>query len=183
LNLAMSGSLTKKQRALVKELKEMRALLDLDFERISDYPSDARTVKLQVMRNKIVRGQVIVWYTLIDEFLANRICRFFFGRTRSFPQLWRTKRFRLFNHHVIEQLSLLEKLRLVKAIDKLPKAISSDIESLNNLRNGLAHSFFPENLRSAKPIWKGKDVFSLDGITRLDADMQAAFNYFWPDEI
>ena len=125
---------------------------------------------------------MIVWYTLIDEFLANRICRFFFGRKHSFPQLWRTRRFQLFNHHIIEQLSLLEKHRLVKAINPLPKGISRDIETLNNLRNGLAHSFFPENLRSAKPIWKGKDIFTIEGITLLDADMQAIFQYFWPSE-
>jgi hypothetical protein len=123
-----------------------------------------------------------VWYTLIDEFLANRICRYFFGRKRSFPELWRTKRFQLFNHHVIEQLSLLEKHRLAKAIRSLPKPVSRDIEALNILRNGLAHSFFPENLKSAKPIWKGKDIFTLEGITQLDTDMQALFTFFWPGE-
>jgi hypothetical protein len=42
------------------------------------------------------------------------------------------------------------KLRLVKAI----------IEPLNAVRNGLTHAFFPENLRSSKPIWNGKDIFT-----------------------
>ena len=53
----MSTSLTKKQRSLVRELKDIRALLELDFEHIDEYPNDARTVKLQVMRNKIIRDK------------------------------------------------------------------------------------------------------------------------------
>src|SRR2546427_6840671 len=175
-------ALTRKQRALVSDLREMRDLMLLNFERIEDSPPKWRTTYLLLMRSKLVRGQVIVSYTLIDEFLANRICRFFFGKKRSFPALWRTKKFQLFNYHVIEVLSLLEKLRLAKAIAPTPKPIAKDIENLNALRNGLAHSFFPENLRFAKPVWKGKDVFSLDGFRRFDEDMQGVFDHFRGDE-
>src|SRR2546427_13161290 len=175
-------ALTRKQRALVSDLREMRDLMLLNFERIEDSPPKWRTTYLLLMRNKLVRGQVIVSYTLIDEFLANRICRFFFGRRRSFPDLWRTKRFQLFNYHVVEEMSLLAKLRLARAIGPIPKPIAKDIDSLNALRNGLAHSLFPENRRSAKPVWKGKDVFSLDGFRRFDEDMQGVFDHFRSDE-
>ena len=174
-------ALTKQQRALVAELDEMRELMLLNYEQIEDYPPESRTTYLLLMRNKLVRGQVVVSYTLIDEFLANRICRFFFSRKRSFPELWKTKRFRLFNHYVVESLSLLEKLRFGKAIQEIPKAIAKDIESLNVLRNGLAHSFFPENLRSSKPVWKGEDVFTIVGFRRFHADMQRVFDHFRGD--
>jgi hypothetical protein len=178
----MPSVLTKKQRALISELTQIRDLLELDFERIEDCKAESRTIRLLVMRNKLVRGQVIVWYTLVDEFLTNRICRFFFGKRRSSIHLWRTKRFKLFNYHVIERLSLLAKLSLAKAISPIPKAVAADIEQLNALRNGLAHAFFPENLRSAKPVWKGKDVFTIDGLRRLELDLQNVFAYFVRDE-
>ncbi len=178
----MASLLTRKQRVLVSELREIRNLLELNFDKIIDYRPESRTIRLLVMRDKLVRGQVIVWYTLVDELLTNRICRYFFGRKRSFPQLWRTKRFQLFNYHVIEQLSLLSKLRLVKAISPIPKPLAAHIEKLNVLRNGLAHSFFPENLRSARPMWKGRDVFSIGGLRGLEADLQVVFAHFLPDE-
>jgi hypothetical protein len=178
----MPSRLTKKQRALVAELREMRDLMQLDFEDIGTTALEDRTTALLVMRNKLVRGHVVVWYTLIDEFLTNRVCRFFFGKKRSFPALWRTKRFTFFNYYVIEQMSLLPKLRLVKAASGIPKGIAADIERLNMLRNGLAHSFFPENLRSAKPLWKGKNVFGLDGFKQLHADAHKIFAHFREDE-
>lgn len=68
---------------------------------------------------------------------------FFFGHKRSFIELWKTKLFKLFNYHVLEELSLMAKLRFVKSISKVPKSVAADIERLNALRNGLAHAFFP----------------------------------------
>jgi hypothetical protein len=50
----------------------------------------------------------------------------------------------------------MAKLRFVKSLSKVPKAVASDIERLNALRNGLAHAFFPENLKKSKPEWNGK---------------------------
>jgi len=119
-------------------------------------------------------------YTLVDELLNSRIARYFFGRSRTFPQLWRTKRFTVFNHHVLEELSLLKKLRLVQAVSRVPGPIVKDIERLNALRNGLAHAFFPENLTSARPQWKGKSILSTEVVERFAEDMYAVFDYFMP---
>jgi hypothetical protein len=52
----------------------------------------------------------------MDEFLNMRICHYFFGKKRNFPQLWRTKRFRLFNHFLLDKIYLLQKLELVGSI-------------------------------------------------------------------
>jgi hypothetical protein len=170
--------LTRKQRSLVRELEEICAEFNFDYQNISAYQADQRTAYLEAARDKIVRGQVIIWYTLVDEFLSNEICHYYFGRKRSFPQLWRTKRFQLFNYHVVEELHLMQKLRHVRAFHKVPSGIAADIGRLNALRNGLAHALFPENLRKTQPKWKGQDIFSLAGLKTLHADFEKIAEFF-----
>ena len=171
-------TLTKKQKTLIKEIEEINSLLSLDYQNILEYDKDGRTTYLEVAKQKIIRGQIITWYTLVDEFLNMELCHYFFGKKRNFIYLWRTKKFQNFNYYVLEELYLLQKLRFVKTIKKIPKGISSDIEKLNFLRNGLAHSFFPDNLKKAKPIYKGKHVFTLEGLKLLKQDFDEIFNYF-----
>lgn len=170
--------LTAKQRRLVRDIDQIAEIFGLDYRDIRRYERDARTPVLEVMKNKLVRGQVILWYALIDEFLNNKICHYYFGRKRSFPKLWKTKAFQRFNHFMLEELYPLQKLRLVNAIRKVPKSIARDIEALNVLRNGLAHAYFPENLRKSKPHWKGHNIFSVEGAQRFQADMFALSDYF-----
>jgi hypothetical protein len=171
--------LTRKQKALVKELRELAEAFNLDYENILSYEPEARTATLKLMRDKIVRAQVLMWYTLVDECLNNAICHYFFGRKRSFPALWKTKHFQVFNYYILEELYLLPKLHLVKAIRKVPNSVSNDILALNTLRNAVAHAFFPENLRKAKPLWKGKNIFSSEGASVFQADMHKLADYFW----
>ncbi len=170
--------LTRLQRSLLVELAEIAELARLDYANILDYDSEERTPRLRLMKNQIVRSQIIADYTFVDEMLGSAICHYFFGKKMGFIKLWRTKKFRTFNYYVLEVLSLTEKLRFVKAITKVPKPVAADIEALNALRNGLAHAFFPENLRSAKPIYKGKDIFSRDGLKRFIEDMSRVSNFF-----
>lgn len=120
--------------------------------------------------------------TGVDEFLNTRIAHFFFGKKRPFWNLWRNKRFKLFNYHVLEELSLLKKLQLVRAISPLPNRIREDIERLNALRNGIAHAFFPENLKKSKPAWKGKGIFTPMGIERYQQDIRVVVDYFLPGD-
>ena len=170
--------LTKKQKELVDELNQLFEWCNLDYHNIENYEPEFRTTYLTMIRNQIIRSHVIMDYTLVDEFLNCEICRYQFGKKRGFQQLWRTKKFQRFNHHVIEGLSLLQKLRYVKSFVKIPQKIVADIERLNSLRNGLVHSFFPENLRSSKPLWKGKKIFSLDGVKSFSFDMQKIKDFF-----
>jgi hypothetical protein len=172
------AALTRLQKKLLAEVTEIAELSRVDYENILDYDEEQRTVRLQMMKNQIVRSQVIWDYTYVDELLGAAICHYFFGKKRGFIKLWKTKRFKNFNHYILEVLSLTEKLRLVKAIHKVPKSVAADIEALNALRNGLAHAFFPENLRSSKPIYKGKDIFSREGLERFIEDMGKVSTFF-----
>jgi hypothetical protein len=171
-------ALTRLQKRLLTDVTDIAALCRVDYDNILDYDPEERTVRLRMMKNQIVRSEVIWDYTYVDEMLGMAICHYFFGRKRGFIRLWKTKKFKNFNHYILEVLSLTEKLRLVKAIYKIPRSIAADIEALNVLRNGLAHSFFPENLRSSKPIYKGKDIFGREGLERFVEDMGKMSRFF-----
>jgi hypothetical protein len=121
--MASSDRLTKKQHNLLLELHALAELFGLDYPNITEYEREAKTPFLEVMKNKLVRAHVIMWYTLVDEYLNNEICRYYFGKKRTFPQLGKTKRFKIFNHHILEELYPLQKIRLVKAFRSLPQGI------------------------------------------------------------
>jgi hypothetical protein len=168
------------QRRLVKEIEKLNELFFLNPRTIVEHATPAyRTARLILARNQIVRGQIVMAYVLVDEYLNCSIARYFFGRT-DFQRLWRRKPFQLFNYHVLEELSLLKKLQFVRAVSRLPNSVREDIERLNALRNGIAHAFFPENLKRSRPMWKGISVFSIEGATRFEADMRRIVNYFAP---
>jgi hypothetical protein len=172
------ASLTRKQKGLIKELRKLYDLSSLDFYDIEAYPKNQRTVRLELMKRAAVRQEVVTVYTLIDEYLASELCIHFFGVRKSFPDLWKTKRFQLFNAHFLEELSLIPKFRYVKSLRRIPRSIAADIERLNALRNAVAHSFFPENVKRSRAEWKGKSVFSLEGIERFTQDIYEVKSFF-----
>ena len=170
--------LTKKQRELVGELRHLMSNLLLDPDEIvREVEQKSRTTYLELAKDQVIRSAVILKYVLMDEFLSAIICWHYFGKKSGFPQLWRTKRFKSFNYFILEKLYLLQKLDLVKSTHKIPSWVSSDLAALNELRNGIAHSFFPQN-RRRKPEWKGQSVFSGPGIDRFLKDMQKLSDFF-----
>lgn len=171
--------LTKKQKDLVEEIGYLTSILGLDPDDIIDDISDpkARTTFLELAKDQIIRSAVILKYVWMDEFLNAVICWYYFGKKRPFPQLWKSKRFKSFNYYILERLYLLQKLDLVKSIHNIPKWVNSDLAALNELRNGIAHSLFPQN-RRRKPEWKGQNVFMRSGYDRFLADMEKLNNFF-----
>jgi hypothetical protein len=170
--------LTRQQQRLVRGLDEIVVRLGMNYREISECEPAERTPRLKLVRDHLVRGEIVLGYTFIDECLNALLCDHFFGRKRSHQKLWRIKRFRNFNYFFLEKLSLMEKLAYVRTIREVPRSIRRDIEQLNNLRNGIAHAFFPENLRSAKPKWKGMDIFSVDGVNLFMDDLSDIDDYF-----
>lgn len=176
-----TDSLTKKQKNLVAELEKVSELLGLDWRKIKGYDRDSRTPHLERMKRHLIIGEVVMQYTLIDEYLNVALCHHFFGRKKSLIKLWKTKKFQNFNYNILEGLFLVEKLRYVKSFKKIPKGIAKDIEQINVLRNGLAHAFFPENLKRSKPIYKGSSIFTFEGIERFVEDMSEISEFFVRD--
>ena len=60
-------------------------MFGLDYPNITEYEREARTPFLEVMKNKLVRARVIMSYMLIDEYLNNEICRYYFFANRTLP--------------------------------------------------------------------------------------------------
>jgi hypothetical protein len=112
---------------------------------------------------------------------------------KAFMKLWKTKKFERFNYFILEKMSLMEKLAFVKDVYLVPKAIAAEIETINAIRNALAHAFFPENLRAyrtkhgsafrklAGPHYKGIDIFTLDGIDRFLDDSRRVVQFLITD--
>jgi len=174
----VSDALSKKQKALLRELEELNELLGLDWRGIKQYERGARTAHLERIKRHLIIGEVVMQYTLIDEHLNMQLCRHFFGRGRRFTKLWKTKKFKNFNYHLLEGLFLLQKLSYVKSFKPIPKHITRSIEQINSLRNGLAHAFFPENLKRSKPVYKGKGIFTIEGVQQFVGDMSEISQFF-----
>ena len=184
----MPSRLTKKQRRLRKELDAIAETIGMDYWNILDREPAARTPVLEVIKREFIRGEIVTQYTLIDDMMATKICQYFFPG-HGMIYLWKTKRFRRFNYYVLERLYLLQKLAFLKDVYQVPRNVASTIEEINNLRNAMAHAFFPENLRAyqmkgrstpRKPItvrYKGEDVFAQAGIERFQEDCSQVFNF------
>src|SRR5262249_44288952 len=129
------------------EVEDIASAICMDVWNVEEYDPESREARLQVMKDHLVRGEVIGLYTLIDEFLTNIICDFYFRRRKkgtSYRRLWKTKRFRIFVHHIMDETSLLKKLTIVDAIEAVPNEVRNEITRINTVRNALAHSFFPK---------------------------------------
>jgi hypothetical protein len=170
--------LTPKQRRLIDEITEIAEAVRMDHWNILDYKDEARTSILEVMRQKFIRGEIIMAYTLIDEFLSVIISNYYFRRNEktnsTFRRLWSTKKFRLFVHYFLDEAYLLNKMRMVHEIKALPSDVRNALERINALRNAIAHSFFPENRRQYKAqkmvTYQSTNIFSKDGIRKFLQD-------------
>jgi hypothetical protein len=168
--------LTKKQKSLIDEIEMIVGWLGLDWRRVKRQRRNERTDYLEHIKRQLILGQVVRGYTAIDECLNTRLRDYFFGRRESSRK---TKKFQYFKHHILERMSVLEKLRFVKSFSYVPKEVATDIEKINGLRNGLAHSFFPEQRERSKPVYKGKDIFSTDGIGLFMVDLKHISWFFF----
>jgi hypothetical protein len=168
---------TKTQTKLIEEIHAIQGGLGLDLnELVGEHEGRERTILLEITRNRLIATAILEDYVWFDEGLASIIARYFFGR-RSFIELWRTRRFQRFNHFILERLYLLQKLALVKDLMKVPREVVTYMVKLNDLRNAVAHSFFPENLRGKRTTYRGVDIFTLGRFEMLMEDRQPAADF------
>jgi hypothetical protein len=171
--------LTKSQRALFEEAEAIASLTNFDFHRIEDKGIEP-TLGLKIAIHKMVIGEIVIRYTLLDEVLADLIAKYFFQST-DFPKLWRTRKFSTFVHHVLDEMYLLKKMDLVHAINPLPSDVRKAIRKINAVRNAFAHSLFPENRKEhrkdKKVLYGDKDIRTHEGLKKFLVDYHLAFTY------
>ncbi len=173
----MNG-LTKKQRRLKQEIDEIIGLIGIEFCNIGSVDKEWRTVHLERVKDHLVRSAVVTDYTLINDHLDALLCQYFFGKRKSFIQLWKTKKFRNFNYYILQKMFPLEKTEFARAFYRgIPNKIRNAIERINSLRNSLAHSFFPENLRKP-PLYQSHSVYSMVGFRLYREDVGIVNGYF-----
>jgi hypothetical protein len=131
--------LTKKQRLLVTKIRRLLKGLYLDPDEIvgSVQPNE-RTGALESTQREIIRFEVLRNYMFMEDQLSSVIRSHFFGNDRILLQLMKLRRFRSFNHFILERLYLLQKLNVVRSLHKIPIWVASDLAALNDLRNGMA---------------------------------------------
>ena len=173
--------LTKLQRQIIADYDALAAPSKINIELLPD-DAEERTLHLRLAFHEWVRAQVIMKYTLIDEYLACIIANYYFGRPKEshYGKLWKTKKFQRFNHHILDEMYLPKKRDLVDSIKPLPSAIKSKVMMINDVRNALAHSFFPQNRRRyRKPgrkvayggvSYDGVDIFTRPGYEKFYRD-------------
>jgi hypothetical protein len=140
------------------------------------------------MKRQLICSDIVSRYTFIDELLAIIISNYYFRTPKqdsTFRSLWRTKKFRLFVHYVLDETYLLNKMRLVRAIKEIPAEVRNAIERINALRNAVAHSYLPENRRQymahKKVMYQDADVFTKDGVAKFLADATRAQDYLFTE--
>lgn len=177
--------MTKRQKHKIDDIKGIARLGMVafwDFENIPDHKS--RNTAIEICRDRLVRMMIVSDYVMIDELLSEIMCRHFFDSDKSSIELWKTRRFKTFNYYVLEEMPLMRKLALAKFIRRIPPKIEETIRLTNQLRNAVAHSFFPMNKRDFKRTkrvtYKGRDVFTLAGATELHRDVTRATAFLWP---
>lgn len=141
---------------------------------------------LAVAIHKMVVAEVVVRYTLLDEILADLIAIYYFKQTKTrlhFGKLWRTNKFRVFVHHILDELYLLKKMELVHAIRPLPTDVRKTIRKINAVRNAFAHSLFPENRKEHRAdkhvLYDGKEIRTHDGLKAFLEDWRTTFDYLF----
>ncbi len=164
-----------KQKRLVGEIKEITENEYLDPQKVIEEAGDDEeiNIRLELAKDRLIRIVIISDYVLVNEQLDVIICNYFFGKKTT----WKSKKFRIFNQHVLERLTLVNKIDLLEEFLSLPHPVRSFILALNGLRNAFAHSFFPENRRREKPLYKKKSIYKIDVLREYKKDYDEAVGF------
>jgi hypothetical protein len=64
---------------------------------------------------------------------------------------------------------------------EIPSPVKSAIARINDVRNAIAHSFFPENRRQYKAqkkvMYRDANIFTKEGVTKFSEDAHRAQDY------
>ena len=95
--------------------------------------------------------------------------------------MWNDKRFKHFIHYMLDEMYVLQKMRVVHSFTPIPSKFRDTIQRLNTLRNAIAHSLHPEARREhesdKKVLYRKRDIFSTEGMRVFVSDFDSLFHY------
>jgi hypothetical protein len=174
--------LTRGQRKALTQLKSVLHMTGLDPDaQIKRWQSDPEAILpiLRSMLDQVVRSEVLNWYTMTDLILDMALLDHVFGKNRSRSSLRRSKRYKTVQS-MLRKLYPRQKLQLLRTFKNVPKPICRSIGAMNELRNGLAHSFFLKDIPASKRTYIGRNVFTVDGLEFFLEDMHRVRYFFEP---
>jgi len=180
--LKRRSSLTTYQERKLREYQRILEITGLNPERVLDYAEDepeAIVPILKSMTDQAVRSDVIYEYTMIDMELDFLIFHHFFGYGKKFHAAIRTKRYKTLRL-ILQNIYLMQKLSIVRSFKDVPKSIVSKIAAINDLRNGLAHTFFVSDMKKVKRTYKGQSIFTRRGLEAFRSDIHEIRCFFMP---
>ena len=176
------SSLTAYQARLFREYEHVLNVTGLNPKHVFDIADDDPEAVVPVLKSMIdqaVRSDVIFEYTMIDMELNNLLIRHFFGTGKKLKAVKNTKRFKTLNL-ILQNTYLMQKLTLVRSFKNIPRTIVNKIAAINELRNGLAHTFFINELKPIKRTYKKHSIFTIEGLEAFHEDIQEIRYFFMP---
>jgi len=170
------------QRRALREYERILEATALNPERVLDFAEDdpvAVTPILRSMTDQVVRSEVIFEYTMIDMELDSLLFRRFFGAGKRLSTARSSRRYRTLRQ-MLQNLYPMQKLTIVRTFKTVPRPIVSKIAAVNELRNGLAHTFFLGDLPAAKRSYKGVSIFKKKGLEAFRKEAWEVRCFFTP---
>ncbi len=174
--------LSRHQRRAFKEYQRILEAAALNPERLFGFAEedpDAVMPILRSMTDQVVRSEVIFEYTMIDMELDSILFQHFFGSGARLRAKRRTQRYKTLRS-ILQNIYILQKLSIIRKFKDVPRGIVSKIAAINELRNGLAHTFFVEDLGPSKRTYNGRNIFRLDGFRDFRKDTLEIRCFFMP---
>jgi hypothetical protein len=117
---------------------------------------------------------------MIDLYLDTALFGHFFGRgVERLERARRTRRYRTLRL-ILQSMYIMQKLSIVRSFRTIPRPIVHSIAAINDLRNGLAHTFFVSELSANKRTYKGHNIFTRKGMLTFQNDTEEIEFFFMP---
>ena len=165
--------LSKHQARALRQYEGLLEAAGLNPERVLEFAAEepeAVSPVIRSMTDQVVRSEVVFEYTGIDRELDSAIYQHFFGTGARLRKARNTKRYRTLRL-MLQNMYILQKLSIVRSFKSVPKDIVKKIAAINDLRNGLAHTFFVEELPLNKRTYKGVNIYTRKGFEAFRRDV------------
>jgi hypothetical protein len=161
-------------------LEELGLNADSFIDSLDETDKAAIIPSLKNMMDQVIRSEIILDYTLIDQELDSIIIRHFFRTGQKLVRTNKTKKYKTLEK-LLENIYPIKKLEIIQSFKKVPREVINIIHAINGLRNGMAHSFFLGKLKAVNKTYKHKDLTKVAALREFRADVSKLIYFFYPN--